>query len=194
MKASKILVGIAAVTMVLGSSILANAEEIENKESKSDIGFTTPTEGALTFVNVADFDFGSNPISAKDEVYTNQAETATTVQDIRGTEAGWTVQVAQNGQFKAGEKELSNAQITLKTPAISPESTGTATAATDVVLNTDGSGATILAAAAEQGNGTTIETFGKDSVILEVPGKTTKVAKQYKTTLTWTLLDQPENE
>ncbi|MBO0471549.1 WxL domain-containing protein [Enterococcus sp. DIV0242_7C1] len=193
MKANKILVGIVAVMMVLSTSVLANAEEVDNKDSKSDVGFTTPTEGALTLVNVADFDFGSNPISAKDEVYKNKAETITTVQDIRGTEAGWTVQVAQNGQFKADEKELTNAQVTLKTPTISADSSSSATVKTDVVLNTDGSGTTILAAAAEQGNGVTIESFAKDAVTLEVPGKTTKVAKQYETTLTWTLLDQPEN-
>jgi len=193
MKANKILVGIAAVSMVFSGSIIASAEEIENQESTSDIGFTSPTDGALTLLNVADLDFGSNPISAKDEVYTNKTETATTVQDIRGTEAGWIVQVAQEGQLKAGEKQLTNAQITLKTPTISEKSTGSAAAKTKVVLNTDGSAATILEAGKGLGNGVTIETFGKDAATLEVPGETVKVAKQYETTLTWTLLDQPTN-
>ncbi|MEI5993803.1 WxL domain-containing protein [Candidatus Enterococcus mansonii] len=192
MKANKILVGLTLVSMIFSGSIVVNAEEV-NQKSTSDIGFTAPTEGALTLLNVADFDFGSNPISAKDEVYKNKAETATTVQDIRGTEAGWTVQVAEGGQLKAGEKELTNAQITLKTPTVSDKSTGSATAKTDVVLNTNGSSATILEATAGLGNGVTIESFGKDAAILEVPGETVKVAKQYETTLTWTLVDQPEN-
>ncbi|ALS02553.1 hypothetical protein ATZ33_14550 [Enterococcus silesiacus] len=193
MKANKILVGIAAVSMIFSGSVIASAEEIENQESTSDIGFTSPTDGALTLLNVADLDFGSNPISAKDEVYKNKTETATTVQDIRGTEAGWIVQVAQEGQLKAGEKQLTNAQITLKTPTISEKSTGAATAKTDVVLNTDGSAATILEAGKGLGNGVTIENFDKDAAMLEVPGNTVKVAKQYETTLTWTLLDQPTN-
>ncbi|WP_086314596.1 hypothetical protein A5821_002179 [Enterococcus sp. 7F3_DIV0205] len=193
MKTNKILVGIAAISMIFSTSMVVNAEEMVDQESKSDIGFTAPTEGALTLLNVADFDFGSNPISAKDEVYKSKTDTATTVQDIRGTEAGWTVQVAQNGQFKADKKELTNAQITLKTPTISDKSTGSATAKTDVVLNTDGSSATILDAEAGFGNGVTIESFGKDAAVLAVPGETVKVAKQYETTLTWTLLDQPTN-
>ena len=193
MKANKILVGIAAVSMIFSGSVIASAEEIENQESTSDIGFTSPADGALTLLNVADLDFGSNPISAKDEVYKNKTETATTVQDIRGTEAGWIVQVAQEGQLKAGEKQLTNAQITLKTPTISEKSTGAATAKTDVVLNTDGSAATILEAGKGLGNGVTIENFDKDAAMLEVPGNTVKVAKQYETTLTWTLLDQPTN-
>ncbi|EOH95015.1 hypothetical protein UAW_02094 [Enterococcus haemoperoxidus ATCC BAA-382] len=193
MKTNKILVGFAVVSMVFSGSMVVNAEGIENQESKSDIGFTAPEEGALTLLNVADFDFGSNPISAKDEVYKNKAETTTTVQDIRGTEAGWTVQVAENGQLKAGAKELSNAQITLKTPTISAKSTGSADVKTDVVLNTDGSGTTILEATEGQGNGVTIEDFDTNAAILEVPGETVKIAKQYETTLTWTLLDQPAN-
>ncbi|MBO0440336.1 WxL domain-containing protein [Candidatus Enterococcus ikei] len=193
MKTNKILLVLAALLMSFSGSVVVHAEEAENKNSKSDIGFTTPEDGALTLLNVADFDFGSNPISAKDEVYKNKAETTTTVQDIRGTEAGWTVQVAEKGQLKAGEKELENAQITLKTPTISEKSTGSATAKTEVVLNTDGSGTTVLEAGAGLGNGVTIESFGKDAAILEVPGETVKVAKQYETTLTWTLLDQPAN-
>lgn len=193
MKTNKILVGIAAISMIFSTSMVVQAEEIDNPKSTSDIGFTAPTEGALTLVNVADFDFGSNPISAKDEVYKNKTETTTTVQDIRGTEAGWIVQVAQNGQFKVDKKELTSAQITLKTPTISDKSTGSATAKTEVVLNTDGSSTTILDAEAGSGNGLTIESFAKDAVTLAVPGETVKVAKQYETTLTWTLLDQPAN-
>lgn len=193
MKANKIFLGLATVSMVLSGSLVVNAEEIESKDSKGDIGFTAPTEGALTMLNVADFDFGSNPISAKDEVYKSKTDSSTTVQDIRGTETGWAVQVAQNGQFKTGDKELNNAQITLKTPTISDKSTGSAEAETEVVLNTDGSGATILDAEKGQGNGVIIENFAKDAVTLSVPGETVKVAKQYETTLTWTLLDQPEN-
>lgn len=193
MKTNKILVGFAALSMIFSTSMIANAEEITNQESKSDIGFTAPTEGALTLLNVADFDFGSNPISANDEVYKSKTDTSTTVQDIRGTEAGWTVQVAQNGQFKVDKKELTNAQITLKTPTISDKSTSSATVKTEVVLNTDGSSATILDAESGLGNGVTIENFNKDAATLEVPGETVKVAKQYETTLTWLLLDQPAN-
>lgn len=193
MKTNKILVGLAVLSMVFSTSMVVNAEESVDQASKSDIGFTAPTEGALTLLNVADFDFGSNPISAKDEVYKNKTETTTTVQDIRGTEAGWTVQVAEKGQLKAGEKELESAQITLKTPTISEKSTGSADVKKEVILNTDGSSATILDAESGLGNGVTIESFGKEAAVLEVPGETVKVAKQYETTLTWTLLDQPAN-
>lgn len=193
MKANKILLGFIAVSMTVTTGMVANAEEVGNQDSTSNIGFTTPTQGALTLVNVADLEFGSNPISTNDEIYKSQTETKTTVQDIRGTETGWSVQVAQKGQLKAGQKELTSAQITLKTPTIAAESTGSATTKTEVVLNTDGSNATILDAAAGLGNGIVIQNFAKDAATLEVPGETIKVAQQYETTLTWTLLDQPEN-
>ena len=56
-----------------------------------------------------------------------------------------------------------------------------------------------MAAGYKEGAGTYLMSWGdsvdaaKTSISLEVPGSTTKYAKKYTTTFTWTLTDTPAN-
>ena len=189
----KTLLTTAAVlgTLAIGAGV--SAAEIDTNTTDGTVGFTTPADGALTLTEVADLDFGNNPISADDEEYGNKTAAKTSVQDIRGTLAGWTVQVAQEAQFKNGDSELENAQITFVTPTLDADSQGTATVSENVALKPTGETATILTAANGEGAGKTVELFDTDSVTLSVQGDTSKVIGSYSTTLTWSLNDTVDN-
>ncbi|PGZ57894.1 cell surface protein [Bacillus cereus] len=139
------------------------------------------------------------------------------VTDNRGTLKGWSLSVKQNGQFKSATdgKELQGAQITFKDANLNSisESTKPGTVKDTFVLNPDGTGngTNVVVAGNGEGAGTWLYRFGdashikdakdaegnsykeSDSITLEVPGKSEKMADSYKTTLTWTLTDTPAN-
>ena len=185
-----------ATLSILGGSmggVVSHAAEVDNQNSTGNVGFTTPEDGALKLLEVADLDFGNHAISAADETYKTMTDTKSTVQDLRGTETGWELRVAQQGQFMNGEKELTNAAITLDAPVLDAGSTATANVKSGVLLNTNGDSAVIMDANQGQGNGVATEDFNIDQASLFVPGKTTKVTGQYMTTLNWTLMDGVSN-
>ena len=173
----------------LASASVVNAAEAGNKDSAGKVGFN---EGQLTLLNVADLDFGNHPISASDETYKTESDTKSTVQDLRGTETGWELRVAQQAQFMNGEKELTNASITIDTPVLDDNSTATANIQ-QKTLTPDKKDVVVMDAKKGQGNGLAIEDFNTGAASLMVPGKTVKVAGQYTTTLNWTLLDGVSN-
>lgn len=182
---------------ILGSTmggIVAQAEEVDNKASNGNVGFTTPADGALKLIEVADLSFGNHEISAADEIYKTQSDTKSSVQDLRGTETGWELRVAQNGQFMNGNKELTNSQLTLDKPELDTNSTAIANVKTNVVLNPNGDSVVIMDANTGEGNGLATENFNTGNASLSVPGKTTKIVGQYTTTLNWTLVDAVGNE
>lgn len=175
---------------------------------------TPGTKGPLSIDYASTLDFGTQKITSKDEVYMAKAQKYLTkdkqekngpnfvqVTDNRGTEAGWTLQVKQNGQFKtADSKELTGAEVVFKngnvvTASASAKPTGQAKITTD----TDGSLQNVMAAKVGQGAGTFLHNWGTDaetaakSIELHVPGATTKYAKEYSTTFTWVLTDAPGN-
>ncbi len=167
----------------------------ESSSSKSDIGFSAPAEGAFKVNEVADFNFGNQKISTGDEVYYLDADVNTSVQDLRGTLSGWDLQLAQVEQFKNGENELTNAQISLKDLTLDEESTANAHPTTDTIdLKPNNEAVVVMSAAKGEGGGVAIEKFGKNSVALKVPGSTIKVLGNYTTTLNWTLIDAIDNE
>lgn len=175
------------------------------------------TNGPLSIDYASQFQFGEQMISTKDQIYFADIQSfagGTTgpnyiqVTDKRGSLEGWSLSVKQNGQFAtADQKELTGAVLTLNNgnvtsnlligegadPTVTP-----ATVASKVVLNVEGEEHTIVTANEEQGMGTWIYRLGnnaeqgKDSVKLEIPGKTTKRATEYTTTMTWTLKATPE--
>lgn len=198
MKTTKAMIlGAAVCATILSAGIYKTyADDVkpaDQKTSTGNVAFTTPDDNALLLTNVADLDFGSHAISAKDETYKIVADTETDVQDIRGTSAGWILQVAQAAQFKAGDSELTGAQIKLDTPTLEESSTAKANPKTGVTLSADGTAAVIMDANEGEGNGLAKEKFATGAASLSVPGATVKNAAQYKTTLNWTLLDQPTN-
>lgn len=174
------------------TNITANAE---SSSSKSDIGFSAPTEGAFKINEVADFNFGDQKISGEDEVYYLNEEAITSIQDLRGTQLGWELQLSQVDQFKNGEKELTNAQISLQDLTLDETSTAEAHPALDTIdLKPTNEAVTVMSAGKGEGSGIAIEKFNKQSVSLKVPGSTIKVAGNYQTTLNWTLVDAIDNE
>lgn len=168
------------------------AAQTDSKTTDGNVGFTTPADG-LKLIEAANLDFGNHEISASDQTYKSESDTKSTVQDIRGTLTGWTLQVAQSEQFKNGASELTNAQITLDEPVLDESSTATANVKTGVALKPTGESAVIMDANAGQGNGIATEDFNTGKASLSVPGATVKVAGQYKTTLVWSLMDSVEN-
>ncbi|PEK57850.1 WxL domain-containing protein [Bacillus wiedmannii] len=171
------------------------------------------TNGPLSIDYASSLDFGKQKITSTDQVYKAAAQKFTDrgegpnyaqVTDNRGTETGWSLQVKQDGQFKSDSgKELTGAEITFKNGVVN---TVSASPKPSVVkssfnLTPEGNGVAenIMSAQAGEGAGTYVLAFGDDataaeSIELSVPGKTTKYAEKYSTSLTWTLTDVPGQE
>ena len=175
---------------------------------------TTPgTAGPLSIDFASSFNFGRQVISTQDQTYYAVAQTVTLadgvttaerpnyvqVTDNRGTEAGWTLAVKQNGYFIStadSTHDLAGAIITINNINVTTASASAvpSTVASSILLNT--SNKTVMTATDGEGAGTYIAKYGNNStaassVELSVPGSITKYAETYRTTLTWTLSDVP---
>ncbi|CAD5896740.1 Cell surface protein [Carnobacterium maltaromaticum] len=183
------------------------------------------TAGPLSIDYASSLDFGKNKITNKDQTYFAKAQgfsegaikdefrgNYVQVTDNRGTNAGWTLSLKQEGQFTSATakqyKELTGAKITLADSVADSESVGVAApTVTNVTLDPSGASTVIMAAKTGDGAGTWVDRFGQaeemtidgenvqknKAVTLEIPGKTPKEAAQYTTKLTWTLTDVPGN-
>ncbi|PEX06526.1 cell surface protein [Bacillus cereus] len=171
------------------------------------------TNGPLSIDYASSLDFGKQKITSTDQVYKAAAQkfndrgdgpNYAQVTDNRGTETGWSLQVKQEGQFKSESgKELTGAEITFNNGVVN---TASASSKPSIVkssfsLTPEGNGVAenIMSAKAGEGAGTYVLAFGDDataadSIELSVPGKTTKYAEKYATSLTWTLTDVPGQE
>lgn len=173
------------------------------------------TPGPLSLDFASSLNFGTQKISSMDKTYfaaaqklKNQAGEETEkpnyvqLTDNRGTLAGWTLSVKQDGQFKTTDgKVLTGAKITFMNAqqASVSDSTEPSTLVEEFDLTADGTGAVnnVFAAKKNEGAGTRIYRFGDDSsknssIKLDVPGKTTKLKDApYKTKIVWTLSDIP---
>lgn len=182
----------------------------------------TGTNGPLSLDYASVLDFGQQKISVNNEIYyakpqklfqddgktidpSSAKPNYAQVTDKRGGEKGWSLNVKQNGQFKSvkKDKELVGAEITFKNGTAKSISTSQKprTVKETFTLKTDGLGSEdkVMAAAEGEGFGTWVYNFGDDSnmdksIELSVPGSTAKEADVYKTSLTWTLSDTPENK
>lgn len=173
------------------------------------------TKGPLSIDYVSNFHFGKQAMSGNDKVYTAQLDKVKEkgtdgkeievpnylqVTDNRGTNKGWKVTVKQDGQFKAGNNELTGAELKLSNPvANSTIDKKYAPKVETVTLNPNGDTQPVAIAQEETGMGTWVTAYGKDavqgekSVTLSVPGTTAKVKDlQYETTLIWALEDTPQ--
>lgn len=184
------------------------------------------TPGPLSIDYASSLDFGVNEISNEDRTYYakpqayggDTADSANYVQvtDRRGTNAGWTLTVKQNGQFSNAttqNKELTGttislAQGTISTPTTNAKNPGTFAVKLDPTGTT---ASTVVSAKNTEGSGTFASSFGaleevtsiaadkevkeikNTGIKLEVPGNTPKDAVEYDTKLTWTLTDSPAN-
>lgn len=175
------------------------------------------TKGPLSLDYASELFFDEVPMSSKDKEYfaktitvTNKEGTAkkrqvplyAQITDDRGTAAGWTLSVKQNGQFKTATKdkeELTGAEIIFLNGQVDTisEALTPGFVQEETTLNSDTAQAStkVMGAKDGEGSGTFVYRFGKDetegakSVKLSVPGKTVKKKEAYSTTLTWTLSD-----
>ncbi|AVK61210.1 WxL domain-containing protein [Lactobacillus sp. CBA3605] len=188
-----------SISLLAGMAVTANAAD----ETQSSTGDVTFESGSITIDNggssstTANLDFGSHKIGTDDTApYTNTNDSAqVSVQDQRGTAAGWDLSVAQDTQFisKMTNKTLTGAVITLVgTLDATSSSTGAdATVNGTVALTPGGTTTSLMTAAAGKGNGTSVADLTKST--LDVPTSTARVAEAYSTTLTWQLSNTPSN-
>ena len=193
------LMKISATSVILltaifsGTTVFADA----NSTSKGSVSFEKDGGtggGALELGSASNFNFKLNAISIKDEVYTAEGDANTVeVSDLRGTNAGWLLEVKQNGQLKNEDtlnKELSGSEIIIGniTPSSSWQ-TAAPSASEEIKLDPNGASSPVMNAEENTGAGEWLATM--NNVRLAVPGKTVKDAVAYTTTLTWSLSDVP---
>ncbi|HEK9101702.1 WxL domain-containing protein [Bacillus pfraonensis] len=185
----------------------------DDPENPDDNNHEDGTQGPLSIDYVSNFHFGKHDISGSDKVYyakldivkgkdggNKEVPNFVQVTDNRGTNKGWKLTVKQNGQFKAGNEELTGAEMKLSNPFVnSATDKKYAPEAKEVTLNPDGSTQEVATAAAGKGMGTWTTAYGQNieegsnSISLSVPGTTAKVKDaKYKASLTWTLEDTPQ--
>ncbi|MGR5986188.1 WxL domain-containing protein [Bacillus cytotoxicus] len=173
------------------------------------------TNGPLSIDYVSNFHFGKQKMSGNDKVYTAQLDTVKVkggdekgiqipnyvqVTDDRGTNKGWKLTVKQDAQFKAGNNELTGAELKLHNPvASSTIGAEYAPEVKEVALDPNGATQEVAIAKEGKGMGTWVTRYGQDevegakSITLSVPGAVAKVKdEKYETTLTWALEDTPQ--
>lgn len=179
-------------------------------------GATLPNTG-LTIVYASSFNFGSNDVSNKTEIYHAAPQmlsdgTARTnyiqISDTRGTFTGWNLKVVMT-EFKTsnddlvanGHGTLAGATVTLDDAEIQGDATANPAdkSVVTTVLNPSVQSATLIGATAGKGTGSNLLVFGgKDgvtkntAVTLSVPAGVAGAAA-YIADFTWILDDTPEN-
>lgn len=192
------------------------------------------TTGPLSIMKAVTMNFGSQVISNQDQTYNmiaeKQQKKGTTgeenkvpyvsfaqVQDVRGTNAGWDLQVRMT-DFKATNTTVNDtllgAEISLLDPRIQYEGStaGNAPVAhpAGMKLIPNASAVSVMTAEKDKGAGVSsvvwgnqadldaqeandeVEVVTNNAIQLFVPGSTAKDATQYKSTLTWELSNTPD--
>lgn len=182
-------------------------------------GQTIPegTPGPLSIDHASHFNFGKVKKSGNEQTYFAKAinftnvdgskdKTAPYIQvtDNRGSEAGWQVQVSQEGQLKNVDTdlELEGAQIKVSNGIVNSiaDKTGVTAAANEIELDPQGQAHVVLTAEAGHGAGTFTNKFGEledgvtKDVSLTVPRGSRIDDGHYQTSLKWTLYDTPDGK
>lgn len=177
-------------------------------------------QGPLSIDFASSFDFDKQEIVSGDRHYKAASQLASDapiedgkapetsvpnfvqITDSRGTEAGWTLSVTQEEQFKtAKNKVLTGGVVTLgNTNFYSHSESAAAEGRTEVVL-APGKKEVIMVAKEGTGAGTQFAQWGTEetdngaeSVDLFVPGGTTKYAQEYTTVFNWELSEEIANQ
>lgn len=189
------------------------------------------TTGPLSIVKAATMNFGSQVISNQDQTYNMVAEMANLadgsgqvpyisfaqVQDVRGTNAGWDLQVSLS-DFTSNTQNnvLTGAEIEFVDSRIQYEGSNTENApsahAAGLTILPNGAARSVMTADEGQGAGASsvvwgdqadlnaqfadeeIETVTNNAIQLSIPGSTAKDATTYTSTLTWELTSIPGDE
>lgn len=187
------------------------------------------TPGPLSIDYASDFGFGTQEITtdtvtylAKPQTYSDSdKETPTYVQvtDKRGSNAGWTLNLKQDHQFKSEGSQneyIEGAVLTFEQGEAVTNGKGITPSTHKAELDAEGgSYSPIMTAAKTEGTGTWATMFGTSAglvdtevigadgekvtekrdqgVKLTIPGATQTDATEYSTTLTWQLTNEPGN-
>lgn len=187
------------------------------------------TDGPLSIDYASDFAFGTQEITTETKTYLAKPQTykdsdkltPTYVQvtDKRGSNAGWSLNLKQDGQFKSDGTQneyLEGAELHFLEGEAVTNGKGTTPSTHEAKLDAvGGSYSKIMTAKEAEGSGTWATMFGgaeglvdtevldadgevvtekRDSgVTLTIPGDTQTDATEYKTTLTWQLTNEPGN-
>ncbi|WCG53832.1 WxL domain-containing protein [Enterococcus faecium] len=155
----------------------------------------TGNTGDLRIDYISSIDFGTQTISGKTETYIAEKPASLTesqVSDLRGTGAGWHLQVNYDTEkpgFTSEDKTLSGAELTLPSGTAKSVADNKATppATSEVVVND--AAQNIMTAAANTGLGTWADEMDTANVSLKVPSG--NLVGDYTATLVWTLSDAP---
>lgn len=193
-----------------GKPVEPGPEDPTTPDNKPEQG----TPGPLSIDYASSLDFGTQKITSTNQFYKAapqkfknrtkpEGPNYVQVTDGRGSDAGWSLQVKQNGQFKSTtDKVLTGAEIRFTNGSVASASASPFPSNFKdifaLTINKDGEGVadTIMSAKTGEGSGTYLLVFGDDdsagdSIELFVPGSTTKYADKYATSITWTLTDVP---
>ncbi|TPR55089.1 WxL domain-containing protein [Enterococcus sp. OL5] len=192
------------------------------------------TTGPLSIMKAATMNFGSQVISNQDQVYNMVAEmqqlrgtegdenkvpyvSFAQVQDLRGTNAGWDLQVSLS-DFTSNTQNniLTGAEITLVDSYMeyvgSNQENAPVTHEAGLKLLPNGAARSVMTAAQTKGAGAssvvwgdqadldakfaddTIKVVENELIKLSVPGSTAKDATTYTSTLTWELTSTPGDD
>lgn len=196
------------------------------------------TTGPLSIMKAATMNFGSQVISNQDQVYNMIAEmqqlrgtegeknkvpyvSFAQVQDLRGTNAGWDLQVSlSNFTSNTQNNVLTGAEIEFVDSRIQYEGTNTQNSPTahtaGLKLLPNGAARSVMTATQGQGAGASSVVWGNQAELtaqfeangfdpetdvvengairLSIPGSTAKDATTYTSTLTWELTSTPGDE
>lgn len=193
------MIGLAAVS-IGGSQVFA--APVDTKDTDSEVTFTAPEEGALTIESAPEsINFGEHTIQSGTQKYNAPAGQEVVVQDLRGTGAGWQLQV-QATTFENttdASTTLRGAKLNIPVGTVTAVGGNTATSPDSVEAvvdaDTDADAVNVFQAAAGTGQGGwkltwDVEKDGDDvsGIELEVP---TALAGAFQSTVIWTLLDTP---
>lgn len=186
------------------------------------------TTGPLSIVKAATMNFGSQVISNQDQVYNMVAEmqplretgelvpyiSFAQVQDLRGTNAGWDLQVRMSDFESTSQNNiLTGAEISFVDSTIRYEGSNQENAPSNheagLTLLPNGEARSVMTAEAGQGAGASsvrwgnqadlnaqfedeeIDVVENSAIQLSIPGSTAKDAATYTSTLTWELTTTP---
>lgn len=181
------------------------------EDDKEIVPIHPPTAGPLSINYASDISFGKQEVTGTQQTFyatsdtltktetgeTRQSPNLVQVTDLRGTAAGWTLSVRQNGPLK-NEKGTNLSGATLSVSAYSVKSQhGEADIVTKVkeqVLDESGSKQAIVTTPKGSGMGTWNVYVGAEgdtskAVKLVVPKDQPKESGKYTTSLTWLLED-----